>query len=305
MLEKATVNLNTTVVNIEAPIREQGFHQQITITTKTGKQYEFDEVLVTCPLGWLQKNKAVFSPEINPRLSRAFDSISYGRLEKIYVNFPHAFWHATQVTRLDGIEVDIKEKSQSLNDTEAINPLSGVQFLNPTYVNHPKGIEWHQQCVSLAALPPPHNRPTLLFYTYGDCGSFVVSHVSKLQKHSEAYNQFLGEFLSPYYSKLPNYSASSPDCQPTGFLATEWQNDEFAGYGSYSNFLVGLERGDEDIQVMRAGMGTERGVWFAGEHTAPFSGLGTTTGSYKSGERAASQICDRYNLGKVEIEGQQ
>lgn len=46
-------------------------------------------------------------------------------------------------------------------------------------------------------------------------------------------------------------------------------------------------------------MGAERGIWFAGEHTAPFVALGTTTGAYWSGERAAGQICDAYGLGRT------
>jgi len=28
------------------------------------------------------------------------------------------------------------------------------------------------------------------------------------------------------------------------------------------------------------GMGRERGVWFAGDHTAPYVGLGTVVGAY-------------------------
>ncbi|OJD21777.1 hypothetical protein ACJ73_06884 [Blastomyces percursus] len=43
---------------------------------------------------------------------------------------------------------------------------------------------------------------------------------------------------------------------------------------------------------MREGMGVERGVWFAGEHTAPFVGLGTTSGAYWSGEAVAGRICE-------------
>lgn len=39
-------------------------------------------------------------------------------------------------------------------------------------------------------------------------------------------------------------------------------------------------------------MGVERGVWFAGEHTAPFVGLGTTSGAYWSGEAVAGRICE-------------
>lgn len=43
---------------------------------------------------------------------------------------------------------------------------------------------------------------------------------------------------------------------------------------------------------MREGMGVERGVWLAGEHTAPFVGLGTTSGAYWSGEAVAGRICE-------------
>lgn len=80
-----------------------------------------------------------------------------------------------------------------------------------------------------------------------------------------------------------------PECTPRAVLATCWANDKFAGYGSYSNFQVGLVDGDKHIEIMRHGM-PERGIWLAGEHTAPFVALGTTTGAYQSGEAVAERI---------------
>jgi hypothetical protein len=94
---------------------------------------------------------------------------------------------------------------------------------------------------------------------------------------------------------LPNYSTSNPDHQPKNILATNWASDELAGYGSYSNFQTGLEKGDEDIEVMRRGM-PERGVWLAGEHTAPFVALGTVTGAWWSGEGVARRIVKAWDL---------
>lgn len=70
-------------------------------------------------------------------------------------------------------------------------------------------------------------------------------------------------------------------------------NDDLAGNGSYSNFQIGLQEGDEDIEVMREGL-PERSLWFAGEHTAPFVALGTTTGAYWSGEGVAMRIAEAY-----------
>lgn len=42
---------------------------------------------------------------------------------------------------------------------------------------------------------------------------------------------------------------------------------------------------------MRKGM-PEKGVWIAGEHTAPFVALGTATGAYWSGEKVALRILE-------------
>lgn len=78
---------------------------------------------------------------------------------------------------------------------------------------------------------------------------------------------------------------------PKGVFATNWVSDEFAGYGSYTNFQVGLEDGDGCVEGLRRGM-PEKGIWFAGEHTAPFVALGTSTGAWWSGEGVAGRIVE-------------
>lgn len=80
-------------------------------------------------------------------------------------------------------------------------------------------------------------------------------------------------------------------------MGTTWVNDELAGNGSYTNFQVGLKEGDEDVKVLREGL-HERGLWFAGEHTAPFIALGTTTGAYWSGEGVGRRIAEAYGMGE-------
>ena len=52
---------------------------------------------------------------------------------------------------------------------------------------------------------------------------------------------------------------------------------------------------DRDIEALREGC-PERGVWFAGEHTAPFVALGTVTGAYWSGEGVAKRVAEVYGL---------
>ncbi|CAG7960648.1 unnamed protein product [Penicillium olsonii] len=259
-LAKAEIRLNEPVKTINAPNRTPTTKPTITTTKAT---YTFDEVVVTCPLGWLKQNTSAFNPPLPPRLQKAITNISYGRLEKVYITFPHAFWHQTE-------------------------PTISAQFLEPQYAPHPKHIEWNQECLSFAALPSPHAHPTLLFYTYGESGAHIINSIQGLDPLSAEYKDVLTQALHPFYSRLPGYDGS----EPTAFLATQWQKDEFAGNGSYCNFQAGVEEADVDIEVLRGdGMGLERGLWFAGEHTAPFVALGTTTGAYWSGERVARGIC--------------
>lgn len=56
---------------------------EINVTTTDGHAREFDEIVMTTPLGWLQKNKHIFSPPLPKRLNDAIDNISYGTLEKV------------------------------------------------------------------------------------------------------------------------------------------------------------------------------------------------------------------------------
>jgi hypothetical protein len=44
---------------------------------------------------------------------------------------------------------------------------------------------------------------------------------------------------------------------------------------------------------MREGL-PDGGLWFAGEHTAPYLGIGTVTGAYWSGEAVARRISEVY-----------
>lgn len=149
----------------------------------------------------------------------------------------------------------------------------------------------------MASLPDGTAHPTLLFYIFGNESHHLVNKVAALPDQA-ARDAFLIDFFRPYYSRLPGFEAGSPECVPVGTVATAWLADELAGNGSYSNFQVGLEEGDVDIETMREGM-PERGIWLAGEHTAPFVGLGTVTGAYWSGEAVARRIAERYGRKEV------
>ncbi|KAI4117584.1 MAG: hypothetical protein LQ345_002215 [Seirophora villosa] len=269
-LTQASIRFNTTMACVEA--LEDGPYP-ICLTTSEGKKQYFDDVVVTTPLGWLKKHKESIRP-LHPRIASAIESISFGRLEKVLIEFPTAFWAPANARLKSG----------------TYDTVSFVHWLSPSYASATNPDRWRLECVSFDAFPEPFRRNILLFYTFGDCSTHITTSIRELQ--GKARDGWLERFFEPYYSRLPGYSKT---CAPLRFLATEWGNDEFAGNGSYSNFQVGMVDAAEDVKAIRHGM-PEQHIWFAGEHTAPFDGLGTVAGAYASGEDVARRILDNNQL---------
>ena len=280
-LKDADVVLSTQVSSIESGAPSE---QKVTITTSEGGAESFDAVVLTVPLGLLKRSIPALKPDLPSRMSSAIENISYGRLEKAFVSFDVAFWD-----RSGGIP--------TAKDSETSNPVFR-RFLHPLYASsnphsHDIGM------MSLNSLPGGIRHPTLLFYIHGDFATEMVDLLAPHEPGSESYDSALEALLSPYYSRLPNYDPKLSECKPRAFYATAWQRDEYAGFGSYTNFQIPnppVEEGspdyphlDKDIETLRHGL-PERGLWLAGEHTAPFIALGTVTGAYWSGDAVAKRI---------------
>lgn len=279
-LTHADVHLSTKVTSIESAGTDPK-DPKVIVRTET-ETFEFDEVVVAVPLGCLKRSQPAFSPPLPPRIQAAVRNASYSSLEKVYITFPVAFW--------DG------PPSAPSSDEDSVFP-SFAHFLNPEYVP-PAQQHWSIEMLPLSSptVFGPHAKPTLLIYTHNPCAEHVTSLIRGISPDSPEYCAALNTFFKPYYSRLPHFIEDSPDCTPTALLATDWHGDDLAGNGSYTNFQVSesAEAGeevrlDEDVRAMRAGV-PERGVWLAGEHTAPFVGLGTTTGAYWSGESAGLRV---------------
>ncbi|KAF7553432.1 hypothetical protein G7046_g7104 [Stylonectria norvegica] len=273
VLEGADIKFETKVERI---LYQDNAEKKVGIQIKGGQTLEFDEVVMTAPLGWLKRNLDAFEPALPARMTKAIQSIGYGCLEKVYISFPRAFWASP-----DGGDQRVK---------------GSIQWLSPNYAPESNPKRWNQEVIELAGLTPEVSHPTLLFYTYGEQSEYLTAKTGELPT-KEKKDKFLLEYFKPYYSRLPHYSENDAGCEPSGCMATDWLHDELAGFGSYSNFQVGLEEGDGDIRTMREGL-PDRGLWLAGEHTAPFVGLGTTTGAYWSGESVGRRIAEAHGRAK-------
>ncbi|KAL8691622.1 MAG: hypothetical protein Q9218_003197 [Villophora microphyllina] len=263
-LRKAHIQYDTVMVSVETCT--SGLHP-VCVTTSSGSKQYFDEIVVTTPLGWLKQHQYSI-PQLHPRIASAINSMSFGKLEKILIEFPEAFWESNILDSED----------------ECSDKISFVHWLSPSYATQTNPRSWRLECVSFHAFEASYRRNILLFYTFGECSAHITTSIHKLQGKDR--DRWLQSFFEPYYSRLPGYSKVY---EPIRFLATEWCNDEFAGNGSYSNFQVGMTDAAHDVEAIRYGM-PEQHIYFAGEHTAPFDGLGTVAGAYTSGEKVAQRI---------------
>lgn len=280
----AALSLDSEVISIRSMDEEA-----IEVTTASGQDIMFDAVVVTSPLGWLKHNKAAFVPPLPSRIESAIEKIGVATLEKVFVTFPKAFW-----SPLGGVDrfTDYGNNDYQEAATDRF-PIESL-FLKPTYADSTNPQQWRQEMVSLASLPQPFAHPTVYFYVYGEWGAYITRLVRGLDTESAEYYSIMQHHFEPYYSLLPRYDCGSPDCTPVAFLHSDWQNDPLAGHGSYVNFQTGIKDAAHDVESLRQGL-PERRIWFAGEHTAPFTGLGTVPGAYWSGERAARQVVEAFS----------
>jgi monoamine oxidase len=79
-LDGARIRYSTRVNKIKTT-NDEG--DRVLVTTESGETMEFDEVVMTAPLGWLKKHPEAFNPALSPRLTKAIQSIGYGCLEKV------------------------------------------------------------------------------------------------------------------------------------------------------------------------------------------------------------------------------
>ncbi|MCJ1475985.1 hypothetical protein MMC13_004649 [Lambiella insularis] len=291
------IHLSTIAKSVETQHTKSRDEKVVVKTTKGN--FKFDEVIVTVPLGCLKMGTITFLPELPSTINRAINEASYSCLEKAFIAFPVAFWERSSLV--------------TSNSEDAIGERSPIftHFFRPAYVpEEQKSWTLDMMTLSSHAVFGAHAQPVLLFYLWGASATHVTSAIANLTPSSEQYYQVIDTLFRPFYSRLPDYRENHPDCVPTAVLATNWQNDEFAGKGSYTNFKTyqdgkqtdGGPTIDDGVRTMRNGV-PERGIWFAGEHTAPFVALGTSTGAYWSGEAAATEIIEAYGLSRQSNSG--
>lgn len=83
----------------------------VRVKTTNGQVLNFDELVITTPLGWLKQNTKAFHPPLPDRLSQAIQNIGYGSLEKVHT---------------------------TLHPTNSMLTPTGLHFLSQTFLARPQ-----------------------------------------------------------------------------------------------------------------------------------------------------------------------
>ena len=215
-----------------------------------------DAVIVTMPLGCLQRSTITFEPPLPPKIRSAISNLGFGNLEKLFLKFKVAWWN-TETTS---------------------DPPEIFTFLPP--LSLPPGVPAELITMFSLASIPVHAQPLLAVYTAGTWSSYLARQTPAAIAHL---------FQTHYLPLLPNYS---PECIIQDVFFTDWTNDPFS-FGSYTHVPVGSTNGMKDLCILGekiAGLSHgDGGLWFAGEH-AGTADLATVNGAMSSGSSAANQV---------------
>lgn len=166
----ANIHLLTSVEAIVSQEMEKGDKRLIVKTTNGN--FEFDEVVVTIPLGCLKLDTLQFHPNLPQNISQAITDASYGRLEKVFVAFAAPFWERSETDASQG------------GDTYPMF----THFLRPTYaLEEQRSWTLEMLAVSSTALFGAHAQPLLVYHLWRAAAAHVTSAIASLTPSSDEY----------------------------------------------------------------------------------------------------------------------
>lgn len=259
-LNEQNLRLNSAVELIEwqKTVNGDDFETPVTLSLSDKTKILSDCVIVTCSLGYLKENyRNMFSPPLPVNLTRGIESLGFGLINKIFLDFGVSWW-----------KPDIK----------------GFQFLwkksGPGVFCNKTLAAWTRDLTGFDVLP---DHEGVLLGWVGGRGAHIVETLTEQQITTDCEN------LLRYYLKLNNMP-SVKKC-----LRTQWNANKYVR-GSYSHIPTTCDfngvtpatlaepvwgkiirkNSDQDVPI----------IMFAGEATHEHF-YSTTHGAYESGVKQA------------------
>lgn len=204
-----------------------------------------------------------WQPPLPLQLQRSFDTIHFGALGKVVLEFDHIWWDVQEDRLVVLPDQQGKSNTRKIPDKDYV----------------PKPFEYPIYIVNYARINPGKN-------------SLVVLIQSPVTEYLEKNPALAWLYLRPMLQRLQVTGTQFAD--PINTIVTNWTQNTYIR-GSYCALYVGDNPVDEIVQLSGehdfCGLGSESTVRFAGEHTVS-DGAGCVHGAYDSGERAARWILD-------------
>uniref|UniRef100_A0A182K4J9 Amine oxidase domain-containing protein n=1 Tax=Anopheles christyi TaxID=43041 RepID=A0A182K4J9_9DIPT len=244
----------------EAAKRIKTSTANVVVECENGAVYEADHVICTLPLGVLKEQaETLFVPALPQYKIESIDSLLFGTVDKIFLEYDRPFLNATIS------EIMLLWEQQEDEEAEPVNGLEDDgQWLKDN---------WFKKIYSFSKV----SDTLLLGWISGREAEYMetLSHEIVAERCTDILRQFLKDPFVP---------------KPKRCVCTSWRKQPFSR-GSYTAIAVGASQDDIDNiaqPLYSSPHQSKPSVMFAGEHThANF--YSTVHGAYLSG-RTAAQI---------------
>ena len=223
----------------------------VVVTTTTGEQFKARRLIVTLPLGVLQRKDVTFAPRLTAK-EEAANKLAVGQVVKVVLRFRERFWEQISLPSADGERVDLKELAF----------LHAPDEMPPTW--------WTQL---------PVRAPLLVGWAGGTRAEQLLSQTAS-EIGSDALREKCVEALSHIFAE----PVAVIEALLVDFYTHDWATDPFS-LGAYSYIPVGGLKAEAALAEP-----VENTIYFAGEATNKKGHQGTVHGALATGLRAARLI---------------
>ena len=229
---------------------------QVTVTSAAGEKFKARRLIVTLPLGVLQRNEVTFTPRLVAK-EEAANKLAMGQVVKVVLRFRDRFWEEISLPSHDGKTVDLKEFAFIHSPDEL-----PATWWTQLPVRAPLLVGWAGGTRAEKLL---HNDGSSL----QDQAAIHVSTDALLDKSLEALSHIFAEPIRTIEDQLVD------------FYTHDWANDPFS-LGAYSYIPVGGLKAQASLSEP-----VENTIYFAGEATNKKGHHGTVHGALATGLRTA------------------
>ena len=245
---------------LETVVREIAWSAgAVTVTADAGEQFKARRLIVTLPLGVLQRNEVTFTPRLIAK-EEAANKLAMGEVVKIVLRFRERFWEQISLPSQSGQRVSLKELAF----------LHSPDELPATW--------WTQL---------PVRAPLLVGWAGGTRAEQLLQNETSSLQHAASPHGNADALLDKSLAALSHMFAEpmkSIEDQLVDFYLHDWSTDPFS-FGAYSYIPVGGLKAQAALAET-----IENTIYFAGEATNEKGHHGTVNGALASALHAVQLI---------------